>query len=643
MVLDLSVLGTKTWDQFNLINANMVKRFDFTDRNFTLRSLNEEVATVEVDAQSKAAVITVVGFGVSYIVAQYTDPETGYEYSAFLRIYGKPLPENRVDKDGAVVYDWDSEASDTYPMVGAGENFSVVLRDNGTVWTFGANYDTSTDDSAAGDGRIGKGHADRISYTTPQQIIGAGMVGAVDQSGEALVNMVVTKIAVGANFTLALTREHQLVVWGNNAYGQLGTGNTSNIYSPTVVDLSSYLRAGDGPVVDIAAGENYSLLLTQNGQVYGMGSNADGKLVMGESSMKSASTTPVRIVLPSNARAVDIAADVSTSHVLTWTGDVVSWGTGTAGQFGTANYSLQGPNYAEIGAVVRATADGKDYETVPPTDVRGKAITSASRFIALGAGAGSVAAIDVDGQVAVWGNNDKGQLAARVTQAAYTPAQYEHQTEVDETTSQETTRLVKTADGFYTVGETYPESVMFATFANGYNTTYTDAVDNGGVYETVTRPSVALQTTMGQTGYVLYTKLGEATVSEDASAVDSEGLVPYTLLAAGSNSHGQLGVESGPGKLAGTTQGMAARCWPTTTTTARSTPGATTPPGSWATAPTATTPPPSWSSRTAAAPIWTSAGCWWTTTPPCPTTPPPSSSTSQRRRPPSPRRSWVPI
>ena len=124
-------------------------------------------------------------------------------------MYGKPLPYNTVNADGSVKLDLENDPSDTYPMVGAGENFSVVLRDDGTVWTFGANYDSTTGIS---DGRLGKGTVDAISYTSPQQIIGAGMTGRLD---DKLVSMVVSKIAVGSNFTVALTTEHELVVWGN--------------------------------------------------------------------------------------------------------------------------------------------------------------------------------------------------------------------------------------------------------------------------------------------------------------------------------------------------------------------------------------------------------------------------------------------
>ncbi|MCM1439913.1 MAG: hypothetical protein NC131_12030, partial [Roseburia sp.] len=571
IILDMNSLGTKTWDGFNLINANMVHSLKAED--VTFRSLNPEVAVVEKDYDRGVARVQVVGFGVGYIIAEYEDKDTGYKYSAFLRVYGKPLPYNTVDKDGNVTLDRENTPSDTYPMVGAGENFSVVLRDNGTVWTFGANYDTTT---GVADGRLGKDLKEAISYTSPQQIIGSGMTGKLD---DTLVNMVVSKIAVGSNFAVALTTDHELVVWGNNSYGQLGTGNTNNVFNPTIVDVSKYLvRQGDY-IVDIAAGENYTLFLTKQGDVYGMGSNADGKLVMGESGMKSVQNVPTRIVLPSNARAVDISTNVSTSHVLTWTGDVVSWGEAGNGQFGTPNYSLQGPNYAEIGEIA-ATVEGEAVMT-RPKDVHGDDIFSASRFIAVGSGAGSVAAIDVDGQVAVWGDNSYGQLGLRdgyqtpkrnaMTQLGYNvyynPV-YETVTDsegnpVQDDEGNPVQKLVakekdEAKSGFKVV-ERDPatvSNVSYATFQTGYNTTYTDTVikqtvihgedgEDDTIIETeeaATLNSVALQTAMGRTGYVLYTKLGSV-------ADSSLPLTPYTLLTSGVNDHGQLGVNRSSGNL----------------------------------------------------------------------------------------------
>ena len=56
-----------------------------------------------------------------------------------------------------------------------------------------------------------------------------------------------------------------LKVMGYNYYGQLGTGNTSNVYSPTAVI--------DANVSQIAAGSYHSLILMEDGSLKAMGNN----------------------------------------------------------------------------------------------------------------------------------------------------------------------------------------------------------------------------------------------------------------------------------------------------------------------------------------------------------------------------------
>ena len=40
----------------------------------------------------------------------------------------------------------------------------------------------------------------------------------------------VVKVVSGINFTLALNDEGKVFVWGNNTFGQLGTGGLRNVY-----------------------------------------------------------------------------------------------------------------------------------------------------------------------------------------------------------------------------------------------------------------------------------------------------------------------------------------------------------------------------------------------------------------------------
>ncbi len=67
---------------------------------------------------------------------------------------------------------------------------------------------------------------------------------------------------------MALTDDGKVYVWGNNTYGQLGTGSLKNQNKPILLD--HFIRE---KVIDISCGDNYSGVITQNGDVYTWGFN----------------------------------------------------------------------------------------------------------------------------------------------------------------------------------------------------------------------------------------------------------------------------------------------------------------------------------------------------------------------------------
>ena len=85
----------------------------------------------------------------------------------------------------------------------ARSGFSMALKDDGTVWTWGANdY-----------GRLGQQSSDR-SYPYAKQV--------VDGSGQILTNVV--DITAGPFHILATKNDGSVWAWGNNASGELGSG-----------------------------------------------------------------------------------------------------------------------------------------------------------------------------------------------------------------------------------------------------------------------------------------------------------------------------------------------------------------------------------------------------------------------------------
>lgn len=76
----------------------------------------------------------------------------------------------------------------------------------------------------------------------------------------------IVKVASGINYSMALSDEGKVYVWGNNTYGQLGTGGLKSASEPII--LESLVRE---KIVDISCGDNYSGIVTQNGEVYTWG------------------------------------------------------------------------------------------------------------------------------------------------------------------------------------------------------------------------------------------------------------------------------------------------------------------------------------------------------------------------------------
>nr|XP_012231285.1 PREDICTED: RCC1 and BTB domain-containing protein 1-like [Linepithema humile]XP_012231286.1 PREDICTED: RCC1 and BTB domain-containing protein 1-like [Linepithema humile] len=75
----------------------------------------------------------------------------------------------------------------------------------------------------------------------------------------------IIKVACGLNHALALTDEGILYVWGENSFGQLGTGDKKKIYKPFLLNTSDM-----GELSDIAAlsTKNISVAVNKNGCFY---------------------------------------------------------------------------------------------------------------------------------------------------------------------------------------------------------------------------------------------------------------------------------------------------------------------------------------------------------------------------------------
>lgn len=136
----------------------------------------------------------------------------------------------------------------TFKAVSAGVDHSLALRNDGTVWAWGANNL----------GQLGTGNT--TGSLVPVQV--AGLPGS----------LTVLAISAGNGFSAALLSDGTVRMWGRSDYGQLGTGNTVSSLVP--LEPSGLGNSNSS----IVAGDNHVLALKSDGTVWGWGSNFSGEL-----------------------------------------------------------------------------------------------------------------------------------------------------------------------------------------------------------------------------------------------------------------------------------------------------------------------------------------------------------------------------
>ncbi|MCS7461684.1 S-layer homology domain-containing protein [Paenibacillus doosanensis] len=282
---------------------------------------------------------------------------------------GNAVTETKTDRPTRVNYTYDTKA------IAAGSNFSMLLKENGKVWTWG--YNSS--------GQLGNGN-------TTDRNFAADVLGISDA----------VAISAGNSHALVLHKDGKVSAWGLNNYGQLGTGD----YKESTINLNiDSLK----DVVLISAGAFHSFAVKADGTVWAWGNSSLGQLGDGAATSRILPTLMPRFSLlvkppdPSmegkyhyenEVRQRALAAGDSFTAVVKndklWT-----WGENIYGQLAQSGSS--GHNKPGEAADLSAIA-------------------------ALAAGSGHAAALKSDGTVSGWGLNLSGQLGEEASLGRGTPA-----------------------------------------------------------------------------------------------------------------------------------------------------------------------------------------------------------------------------
>jgi alpha-tubulin suppressor-like RCC1 family protein len=137
-------------------------------------------------------------------------------------------------------------------QVSAGWNYNLLLAEDGTAFSFGSN----------GGGRTGLGTS--IGDTLNPTPIDTSNLGGLK----------ITQVAAGREHSLVLAEDGRVLSFGANGYGKTGLAtNTGDTLVATPIDTT---HLGSLKVTQIAAGNDHSLVLTEDGRVFSFGWGGSG-------------------------------------------------------------------------------------------------------------------------------------------------------------------------------------------------------------------------------------------------------------------------------------------------------------------------------------------------------------------------------
>src|SRR5438128_1337854 len=192
--------------------------------------------------------------------------------------------------------------------ISGGEEHSLALLGGGTVKAWGNNEL----------GQLGDGNPGELEPESNLPVTVRGLCCA-------------TSIAAGARHSLALLTYGEVEAWGSDESGQLADAKRPELHPTSDVPVT--VRAPVGlltGVVALAAGEEHSLALLNNGTVMAWGENAHGQLGDGTTTNRD-----VPVAVKGLTGVVAIAAGLEHSLALISNGTIMAWGANSEGQLGT--------------------------------------------------------------------------------------------------------------------------------------------------------------------------------------------------------------------------------------------------------------------------------------------------------------------
>jgi alpha-tubulin suppressor-like RCC1 family protein/ribosomal protein L27 len=297
-------------------------------------------------------------------------------------------------------------ASSTIAQIAAGEFHSVLIKTDGSLYSWGDNgfgqLGNGTRNNLTSPARVGSdtdwsyaaaGRNQTLAIKSDGTLWGwghnnSGQLGdgsTVDKSAPIKIGSEADWVQVSSGnwHTLAVKRDGSLWAWGYNGLGDLGDGSTTSSYAPERIGSSTNWQ-------QVSAG-GCSTALSSDGALWSWGNNDQGQLGDGSNIAK---TSPARIGSASDWKLV--ASGGSHAMALKDDGSLWGWGNNAYGQLG----------------------DGTTANRPVPTR-----IGNSNDWQLVAAGLYNSVALKTDQTLFAWGDNSYGQLGDGTALASLAPKQ----------------------------------------------------------------------------------------------------------------------------------------------------------------------------------------------------------------------------
>lgn len=216
--------------------------------------------------------------------------------------------------------------------VEAGLEYGLAIKDNGTLWAWGANSF----------GMLGDGTGE--TRKSPIQV-------GTDSNW--------SKVSANETFTLALKSDGTLWAWGRNNEGQIGDGTYTVRAVPTQIGV-------DTDWSEISAGQRHSVAIKKNGTLWAWGVHDNGQLGLGTTSFANVNI-PTQVGSSSDWKT--ISAGRNFNLAIKKDGTLWSWGQNDFGQLGDGSSFGRSKVPTQIGT-------DTDWASIATGDIHSMALKS---------------------------------------------------------------------------------------------------------------------------------------------------------------------------------------------------------------------------------------------------------------------------